>query len=258
MNTITKLVYILLTPTYYLYVWAYRLRELLFSFDVLYRYLPEEFDRNYIIVHMDLFWIKRGYIGRNKCLIPKGHPNSNRFNEDSMWYESWIGTYTLRSIFKDNSSTELEKVCKLGMAAIEDQNYWMITYGVLHPNSYIDETTVVKVGERKLGGFTQHIFYGEIVTDNDDSKYNKVDFPLIHLAASKVVSIYNRSKVDKSFLLKDGIFSDRKSLNLFGYFSYIELNKHKYLLSYACGTKSNKEKVENELLKVMNSIDVVG
>ena len=252
MNFIT----LLLTPFYYLSVLLYRLRERLFGYDIVYRYLPKEIDKHFLPVHMDLFWIRRGFLGRNKCLVPKGDPYSARFDENSPWFQTWVGTYFLRSLKKIKHQSQLKEAMALGSAAIEDQNFWLISYGVPHPNSMIVKQSIKKLSERTLNGFNQKIYYGEIKSGVDDSRSNKYDFTSIHIGSTKIASIYNGSKVNPKLLQKDKHPSMVDKVDLFGYFSVIELNPQKFLLTYVCGTKENKEKIDAELIKIINNIGI--
>ena len=247
---------ILSHPFCYLYVVLYRLREKLFGYEIEYQYLPKDIDRDFIPIFMDPVWMRHGFLGRNKCLVPKGHPYSERFNELNPWFQSWVGTYYLGSFVNPKYNSEIKKVRFLSNAAIEDQNYWLISYGVPHPNSHLIKDSIKKVGERKLGEFIQKIYYGEIESSVDDSKYNNFDMTFAHISSVQIASIYNKRHIKPQLLLKDNHPSEANKVRLFGYFSVVEITKRKYLLTYVCGTKENSEKINQELLKVIKNISI--
>ncbi len=246
----------LLTPFFYFYVFIYSIREKLFGYDAIFNYLPAEILKIYMPVHMDIFWLKRGFFGRNKCMVPKGHPYSARFDSTSPYFQTWIGNYYLTRFTKEKFKSELDKVMYLGGASIEDQNVWLLSYGIMHPDSKIINKSIVKVSERKLGNFTQKVYYGEMESFIDDSKSNNYDFKIVHLSSSRIAAIYNGKEVNPRFLQKDRKPTLNEKAILFGYFSVIQISKGKYILSYACGTKENKDKISGELLSIMNNISV--
>lgn len=247
----------LLAPFFWFYVLIFRFREKRFGRKVNYNYLPEEFVPFALPLHMDLLWCRRGFLGLNKCFVPKGTPYSARFDDASPWFQSWIGHYSLDSIVSIPQQSELEQVQFLSQAAIADQNYWLFSYGMKNPKSQLDKESLRKVSERLLdNGLNQKVYYGEIHSGIDDSRYNKFDFRFTHLASTKIASLYNHTKVEPKLLDKDLTPSKHKRVNLFGYFSVIEINPKKYLLNYVCGSLENKEKIDPELQKIILNIAI--
>ena len=254
-----KISLFLLSPFIYVYVWLYRIRERLFRLDIRYKYIPESIERFYLPVHMDLFWIRRGFLGRNKCLVPKGSPYSQRFELGSPWYQTWIGSYYLRSFMRIQWETELELVKVLGRAAIEDQNYLLKIYGTTHPESKIIYDSLKKVSQRVVNNYQQIIYYGEMITGVDDSisSSNRSIHRTIHQVSMRVSSIYNRRNFNSLLLEKDRTPSAMGIIRLFGYFSIIQINPRKFILTYVCGAVDNKAKINHELLRTINNIEVV-
>ncbi len=241
----------------YIYFLTIKLRETLWRYDIKYRYLPESYSKIFLLLHMDLFWIKRGFLGYNKCLIPKLENGfSKRFNDKSIWFQSWIGTYHLTSFLNFKGLAELEKVILLSNSALLDQNYWLLSYGVRKPLTQLNIKSLKKVSQESIKGFNQVIYYGEMATQIDDSKYNKFDIKLIHYFSSIVACIYNKVKINPNLLNKDRVNSSKRNINLFGYFSVIELPGNKYLLTYVCGDLEKRDKLNNELLKVISNLDI--
>jgi hypothetical protein len=247
----------LITPIAWLYVLIFRLREQTFGHIVKHRYLPKEILPIYLPVHMDLFWLKRGFYGRNLCLVPKGHPYSYRFQEDNKFFQTWVGTYYLNSINHNKFTTRKEKIFYLANAAIEDQDAWLKVYGFSKAHSRVTKSSMKFIGEFEVAGFKEVIYYGEMLAGVDDYLQNKGDLSLVHVFSAKVGEIYSRKKINLKLLIKDHKPSQNELVKLFGYFSVIELSENKYLLNYACGTQENKQEISHELLKVMRNLQVV-
>jgi hypothetical protein len=206
---------------------------------------------------MDLIWIKRGFFGRNKCLVPKGNPYSARFDSNDKYFQSWVGTYFLTSLFNRKFNNKLERVYFLSNAAIEDQNMWLRSYGYRNPKSFIIKDSIKLISEQEINGFKQEIYYGEMQSGIDDSIYNKFDIKLFHLISVLSGEIYSGVKMNIDFLSKDDTPTNSRETKLFGYYSLIEIKPYQYMISYVCGSVEYKNAINKELLGIINNLEVV-
>jgi len=240
-----------------IFIWFYRIREKLFGLDVKYSYFPPEISTIPMPMIMDLFWLKRGFLGRNKCFIPIGNLHSERFNHESKYFQTWIGTYFLVKIFPQRYSSIDNKVLKLSQAAVADQESWLKIYGCFHPKTRVILNSIKLIKVRKIDEFNQIIFRGEMYTGLDDSVKNKKASSFFINLSGKVISKYSNKNVNVEFLKPDEIPTPGKDrIRIFGYFSIIEVSKWKYILTYVCGAKENEKEISKSLYKVIDSIKV--
>jgi hypothetical protein len=238
-----------------IFIWFYRIREKLFGIDVKYKYFPPGISTTPMPMIMDLFWLKRGFLGRNKCFIPKGNLHSERFNHESKYFQTWIGTYFLFKIFPQKHSNTYDKVLKLSQAAVANQESWLKIYGCLHPKTRVILNSVKLIKIRKVDKYNQVIFRGEMDTGLDNSVKNKKASSFFINLSAKVISKYSNENVNVEFLKPNKIFaSENDRTRLFGYFSIIEVSNWKYILTYVCGAKENEKEISKDLYKVIDSI----
>lgn len=207
---------------------------------------------------MDLFWIKHGFIGRNICFIPNGESISDRFNEASPYYESWIGSYFIYDLKRREFATKEDAAIFFSNAALADQDAWLRTYGIENPQTKFLTSSLLHVKSKHIGEFEQDIFYGEITTANDDfvdhrSSFISKNFPkkYIRMATEE----YNQTEIPKNFFASD--YSNRQSkVKLFGFYSIVRMSKRKYIVTYACTGIEHKAETYGELLKVVEDIQI--
>lgn len=252
-----KISNLFITTLAWIYVIVYKIRENIFGYIVKFDYLPKEISPIKLPVHMDLFWLRKGFLGRNLCLVPKGHPYSYRFNNEDKYYQTWIGTYYIHDFLHNRFKNKKEKVSFLANSAIEDQNEWLRVYGFINPQSKVIKNSIKFIEEINICGFKQSIYYGEMETGIDDSLKNKGDAPFIHLFSIKTGELYSKIKVNYKLLYKDPKPSVEQNVKLFGYFGVLEITPGKYILNYVCGTQFNKNKIEMELLKVIRNVQLL-
>lgn len=207
---------------------------------------------------LDFIWLPRGFIGMNKCLIPDGVTCSERFDKESKYFQSWIGAYFLNDLRGKHFDDEATMVRYFSKAAVKDQEAWLITYGCIHYQTRLILKSLKFVQKKKINGFEQIIYRGEMFSGLDDSKHNlRLKFPS-HRFSTSVASLYNKFQFKPSLLVptKES-FINKDRVRLFGYFSIIKVSKRKCLLTYCCGTVDHEAEIQNELKKVIENVEVI-
>ena len=246
---------LLLTPVAWLYVLLFRIRERLFGYKAVFSYLPSAILPVNLPVHMDIFWLKRGFYGRNLCMVPKGHPFSERFKQESPFYLSWVGTYYLNSVRNNLNINTKEFTLSLAKAAVADQDAWIKIYGVTGIKTRVVKSSVKFLEKDEVSGFNREIYYGEMITGTDDFQ-SSADFQVIHLFSALAGKIYSRKNINLKLLYKDDKPSLKPEIKLFGYISVIIISSNKFILSYVCGAQENKSQINDELYKTIRSIKI--
>jgi hypothetical protein len=241
-----------------LFVDLFKLREKHFGADVKYGYLPKEIDTVFLPMHMDFFWARKGFFGKNKCLVPKGNPYSARFDDGNKFFQTWIGTYSITNLGNKKFSTSLQMLNFFQQAAILDQNMWLKVYGVKNPKTFVISDSIKFIKEKKLGKNTQSIFYGEMRTNLDDYITNGKGVKFIHYLSTAIASVYNNKKVSKNLLEPDNDpTKGNGNIQLFGYYSIVPISKRKYLITYVCGSLKNKGIIDKELFKIIDKLEII-
>lgn len=235
----------------------YKFRERKFGYDIKYKYIPKEYLQAPLIMFLDLIWLPRGFTGRNKCFIPNGNSCSDHFNASSKYYQSWIGTYSLKSLRDKKFNDEGDTIRYFSEAAIKDQEAWLITYGCTHYQTRLILKSLEFVQRKEVNGFEQIIYKGEMFSGLDNSRHNfKLHFPS-HRFSLAAAAFYNNLLMNLSLLTPSkNLCVSKDRIRLFGYFSVIKVSKRKYLVTYCCGAKSNEEEVKKELRKVIQNIEI--
>lgn len=238
-----------------IYVYFYKLREKLFGYDLQYGYFPTEILDIPSIVMMDFVWITRGFLGRNKYYVPKGNPQSKRFDPTSKYYQSWVGIYALRSLRRKSFLNDNEMVQYLSQAAISDQESYLKLYGSKDRYARLLTRSLKPVKTKQLGRYKQIIFKGEIVTGLEGRRpCPDIVYRLGPLAAQK----YSNREVDSRLMLsKPSSVIENKRAHLFGYFAVTEISPTRFLIAYVCGTLENEELIDKELFRMIDSIKIV-
>ncbi|HLD03744.1 MAG TPA: hypothetical protein VJC17_03150 [Candidatus Dojkabacteria bacterium] len=250
-----KLLSVLLTPFAWLYVVLFKIRERLFGYKADFGYLPSKILPVSLPVHMDMFWLKRGFYGRNLCMVPRGHPFSERFKQESPFYQSWVGTYYLNSVRNNLNINTREFTLSLAKAAVADQDAWLKIYGVAGVKTRVVKSSVKFLEKDVVSGFNREIYYGEMVSGTDDFQ-SSADFQVIHLFSALTGKIYSRKNINLKLLYKDEKPSLSPLVKLFGYISVIRINNNKFILSYVCGAQENKSQINDKLFKTIRSIKI--
>jgi len=238
-----------------IYVYFYKLREKLFGYDLQYGYFPTEILDIPFIVMMDFAWITRGFLGRNKYYVPKGDPQSKRFDPTSKYYQSWVGIYALRSLRKRSFSYDEEMIQYLSQAAVSDQKSYLKLYGSkdIYVRPLIKSLEPVKT--KQLGKYKQIIYRGEIITGLEGKRPHP---NVVYQLGSFIAQKYSNRKVDSRIMLsKSSPVTENKRAHLFGYFAATEISPTKFLMAYVCGTLENEELIDKELFRMVDSIKII-
>jgi len=238
-----------------IYVHFYKLREKLFGYDLQYGYFPTEILDIPFIVMMDFVWITRGLLGRNKYYVPKGNPQSKRFDPTSKYYQLWVGIYALRSLRRKSFLNDNEMVQYLSQAATSDQKSHLKLYGSKDIYARLLTRSLKPVKTKQLGRYKQIIFKSEIVTGLEGRRPHP---DIVYRLGSLVAQKYSNRKVDSRIMLsKSSSVVENKRAHLFGYFAVTEISPTRFLMAYVCGTLENEELIDKELFRMIDSIKIV-
>lgn len=227
----------------FIYVSLFRWRERIFGHVAEFDYLPSAYDRTKFPVALDHLWIGRGFWGRGVFYVPTGKNFSARFDANSEYFQSWIGSYYITLRQNMSFRSELEKVSFLAQAAVNDQKSWLKAFGIENPIAEVVEPAIRKT---KFEG----IYSGEILTSVEDSTLKRKTPWVLSRVTDKVAEYYNNQAPSISLRL-DGSISRDKQVRLFGYFRIEQISLRKYIVIYGCVTKNQPAKVKAE---VMNSV----
>ncbi len=237
---------------------SFQRREKAFGFDVNYSYLPAEIDPKFLIMHMDPFWLKYGFVGRNKCLMPKGNPSSLRFDHRNKYFQTWVGSYFVTTLIPFWFDSPLEVVKFFTRSFEPDQENWLKLYGAVHPQTKLIPETITEITTRKIGNFTQFIYRGELWSGLDDNVSNKPVSEDFLKIATETLTIYNNQPVTTEWLSPDNFPTPgHDRIRLFGYFSIIKVKPRRYILTYVCGAKDYEQQISAELLRIITNVALV-
>lgn len=238
-----------------IYVYFYKFREKLFGYDLRYGYFPTEILDIPFVLIMDFIWITRGFLGQSKYYVPKGSPQSKRFDSTSKYYQSWVGVYALRSLRKKSFSNDNEMIQYLSQAAVSDQESHLKFYGSKDVYARLLTESLKPVKTKQLGEYKQITFRGEIITGLEGKRPHR---DIVYQLGSFIARKYSNKKVDSRTMLSEpSSVVENKRAHLFGYFAVTKISSTKFLIGYVCGTLENEELIDKELFRMIDSTEIV-
>lgn len=223
-----------------------------------------------VIFDMTPVWKKAGMDATGVNYFTIGHIEnglSSRFNQNSPYYQAWLGGYIVK--FPETRNWSIDEHFKLGET---DQKNWLSLCGDSDPVADVDYRHYKKIGRLKIGHFSGDLFQGIIWSHSDVGKRKKISiYPLLMAGMAYFINQSNSHlKLNYKNFISRGtsgfLLESFHSICLKGYVAIFEINKTTKAVLYGNGvvfTDKNGQrhdtfkKIGPEILELLKSVEIL-
>lgn len=224
--------------------------------DPLFKNIPESWVSPYFQLDMQEIWSFYGLnrTGSNYYFLskPDGFSCSSRFIPSSIYFQSWVGIYTVEdnqngTYAIESGVLDAEAIIAL---AIADQKAWLTFFGLENPEVYIDQSVDITIENIEIDNLNGWKLNGGLISNVDvgdnNPQFGQVLIDIDKIYWNESVSSYQDVKLDVTAYIWHSV--ENGELNV-AYFNLVAFETND-------GLSIKNDEIREELEEMVQSVTV--